>query len=389
VFGPGFDSLLLHLNNVVFVRFFKDEEIGMENRMIADVLIQWYKDNCRDLPWRKTKDPYLIWISEVILQQTRVAQGLGYFNRFVERFPDVNMLAVADESEVLLYWQGLGYYSRARNLHAAAKDVVERFGGVFPRTKEEVLSLKGIGEYTAAAICSFAYGLPYATVDGNVYRVLARLFDLDIPIDSGEGKKYFQDLAQSLLPASQVDLFNQAMMEFGALQCVPRGACCEVCLLNDKCMARAAGRVEDLPVKMGKTLARPRYFNYVHLHDEAGRLLLQRREKMDIWRNLYEFPLMETDRPIEYKELEQTSFFQHLLKGVRKVEVVREFRPKKHVLSHQVIYAVFYEIKVSDFAVGIQSYIKIEISKFECYPVSRLMQIYWEEMQKNSLLKEC
>jgi len=361
----------------------------MGNQTIVDVLIQWYKDNCRDLPWRRTQDPYLIWISEIILQQTRVAQGLDYFNRFVERFPDVNTLAVADETEVLLYWQGLGYYSRARNLHAAAKDVVERFGGVFPRTKEEVLSLKGIGEYTAAAICSFAYGLPCATVDGNVYRVLARLFDLDIPINSGEGKKYFQDLAQSLLPASQAALFNQAMMEFGALQCVSRGVRCEACPLNDRCRAHAVGRVEDLPVKVGKTLVRPRYFNYVYLHDEAGMLLLQRREKMDIWRNLYEFPLMETDRPIEYKELEQTPFFQHLLKGARKVEVVREFRPKKHMLSHQIIHAVFYEIKVLRLVARIQDCVKVAASEFENYPVSRLIQIYWEEIQKDTfLLKE-
>ena len=229
----------------------------MEDREISDILIRWYEENKRDLPWRRTSDPYLIWISEIILQQTRVVQGLEYFNRFTERFPDVAALARADEDEVMKYWQGLGYYSRARNLHAAARQIMNDFSGVFPRTREEVLSLKGIGDYTAAAICSFAYRLPYATVDGNVFRVLARLFDIDLPIDGGEGKKYFTALAQSLLDERRPDLFNQAMMEFGALQCVPKSPDCEHCRLNGTCLGLAARQVERLPVKSGKTVGKP------------------------------------------------------------------------------------------------------------------------------------
>lgn len=238
----------------------------MEDREISDILIRWYEENKRDLPWRRTSDPYLIWISEIILQQTRVVQGLEYFNRFTERFPNVAALAMADEDEVMKYWQGLGYYSRARNLHAAARQIMNDFDGVFPRTREEVLSLRGIGDYTVAAICSFAYRLPYATVDGNVFRVLARLFDIDLSIDGGEGKKYFTALAQSLLDERRPDLFNQAMMEFGALQCVPKSPDCECCPLNGKCLGLAARRVERLPVKSGKTVVKPRYFNYLYIH---------------------------------------------------------------------------------------------------------------------------
>lgn len=351
----------------------------MEDNVIGDIFIRWYQNNGRDLPWRQTRDPYLIWISEVILQQTRVAQGLDYFNRFTERFPDVRSLAEAEEDEVMRYWQGLGYYSRARNLHAAAKDIMNRFQGEFPRTREEVLSLKGIGDYTAAAICSFAYRLPHATVDGNVYRVLARLFDIDIPVDSVEGKQYFTELVQRLLNTEHPDLFNQAIMEFGALQCVPKSPNCETCPLNDKCLAFARGKVRCLPVKHGKTVTKSRYFNYFHIHDSENRLLLQRRDSDDIWRNLYEFPLWETDHLVECNELESAPFWRTWFESVERVEIVREFRPKKHVLSHRIIHAVFYEVKVSNFSDVMSGFVKIPASSFGKYAVSRLMQIYWEQ----------
>ena len=219
----------------------------------ADILIRWYADNHRRLPWRETSDPYLIWLSEVILQQTRVAQGLDYFRRFVARFPDVRSLAEAPQDEVLKLWQGLGYYSRARSLHAAAKDIMARFGGRFPEDYEAVRSLCGVGDYTAAAICSFAYELPYAAVDGNVYRVLSRVYDVDLPVDDAAGKRYFAELAQSLLDPVRPGLQNQATMEFGALQCVPQRPDCGACPLADRCLAQAHGTVGRRPVKRGKS----------------------------------------------------------------------------------------------------------------------------------------
>ena len=349
----------------------------MEDREISDILIRWYEENKRDLPWRRTSDPYLIWISEIILQQTRVVQGLEYFNRFTERFPDVAALARADEDEVMKYWQGLGDYSRARNLHAAARQIMNDFSGVFPRTREEVLSLKGIGDYTAAAICSFAYRLPYATVDGNVFRVLARLFDIDLPIDGGEGKKYFTALAQSLLDERRPDLFNQAMMEFGALQCVPKSPDCEHCRLNGTCLGLAARQVERLPVKSGKTVVKPRYFNYLYIHGQ-GMTLLFKRTGNDIWRNLYEFPLIETERAVTWEELSGMAVFQELFDGIEKVEITREYVAKKHVLSHRVIYPVFYEIRVDSFSEGMEKYLKVPDDRVGEYAVSRLIQSYLE-----------
>ena len=244
---------------------------------IAATLIHWYAENKRELPWRETTDPYRIWISEIILQQTRVVQGLEYFNRFMLRFPDVRALAEAPGDEVMKYWQGLGYYSRARNLHAAAKEIVEKFGGEFPRNYSDVLTLKGIGEYTAA-ICSFAWKLPYAVVDGNVYRVLARIFGIDTPIDSNAGKKVFSGLAAELLDRRHPDLYNQAIMDFGAIQCTPKVPVCLYCPLRENCVALASGQVEKLPVKAGKSVVKPRYFNYLHIHCR-GVNLLARRER--------------------------------------------------------------------------------------------------------------
>ena len=349
----------------------------MEDREISDILIRWYEENKRDLPWRRTSDPYLIWISDIILQQTRVVQGLEYFNRFTERFPNVAALAMADEDEVMKYWQGLGYYSRARNLHAAARQIMNDFDGVFPRTREEVLSLRGIGDYTVAAICSFAYRLPYATVDGNVFRVLARLFDIDLSIDGGEGKKYFTALAQSLLDERRPDLFNQAMMEFGALQCVPKSPDCECCPLNGKCLGLAARRVERLPVKSGKTVVKPRYFNYLYIHGQ-GMTLLSKRMENDIWRNLYEFPLIETECAVTWGELSGMAVFQELFDGIEKVEITREYVAKKHVLSHRVIYPVFYEIRVDSFSESMGKYLKVPDNRVGEYAVSRLIQSYLE-----------
>jgi A/G-specific adenine glycosylase len=344
---------------------------------IGEILVDWYEANRRDLPWRETRDPYLIWVSEIILQQTRVAQGLDYYYRFTGRFPDVATLARASEDEVLKYWQGLGYYSRARNLHAAAREVMDRFGGIFPCTFEEVLSLKGVGEYTASAICSFAFRLPRATVDGNVYRVLARLFGVDTPIDSGEGKRYFTALARELMVERSPDRYNQAMMEFGALQCLPRSPGCDSCPLRERCVALATRCVEHLPVKKGKTTVKPRYFNYLHLRGN-GMTLLSRRSGKDIWQNLYEFPLIESDRPLEFDELCRDARFRQLLEGVTLLSFEERVAPRRHVLSHRVIHARFYDLEVSAFSPAMQAYLPVPDHELGEYAVSRLIQYYLE-----------
>lgn len=345
----------------------------------ADILIGWYDAHHRDLPWRATTDPYRIWISEIILQQTRVAQGLDYYHRFVERFPDVRTLADAPEDEVLRYWQGLGYYSRARNIHAAAREVAERFGGRFPERYEEVRALKGIGDYTAAAIVSFAYGLPHAAVDGNVYRWLARLFDIDTPIDSGAGKKYFAELAQSLLPEGRAAVFNQATMEFGALQCVPKSPDCGACPFADRCLALANGTVEKRPVKKGKTEIKPRWFNYLVIRS-GGETLLGQRTGRDIWQNLYEYPLIETDRAVDFAELQATEPFRELFDPVGEVRLQATATMPKHVLSHRVIHAVFYEFEVDGFSAAMrEKYLAVPEKQLDRYAVSRLIDLYREK----------
>lgn len=312
---------------------------------IADTLLDWYAREGRDLPWRRTRDPYRIWLSEVILQQTRVAQGMAYYLRFTERFPDVASLAAAPEDEVLKLWQGLGYYSRARNLHAAARQVVERFGGRFPDTPEAVRSLRGVGEYTAAAICSAAFDAPCAVVDGNVYRVLARLFDIDLAIDTTAGRRAFAELARSQLDRTHPGRYNQAIMDFGAMLCTPASPRCEECPLADRCLARAAGTVADRPVKRGRTAVRPRWFNYLHV-TSGGKTLLHRRQERDIWQGLYEFPLIETEGPVDLTELVRLPAFAAWL-GDAPWRLVRSVPLPKHQLSHQVLHAVVHRIESS------------------------------------------
>ncbi len=341
------------------------------------VLMHWYGENKRFLPWRDTSDPYRIWISEVILQQTRVVQGLAYFNRFMERFPKVEVLAEASEDEVMKYWQGLGYYSRARNLHTAAKQIMEGFDGKFPQKYQDVLSLKGIGEYTAAAICSFAWCQPYAVVDGNVYRVLARVFGIDTPIDSTVGKKYFAALAQELLDLKQPDQYNQAIMDFGAMQCTPKSPKCLHCPLQECCVAFASSLVEKLPLKVGKTLVKSRYFNYLHISCQGVHLIARRNAK-DIWQNLYEYPLIETDESISFTDLQQLPKYQQLTEGVE-VQVLKMVEMPKHVLSHRIIYTRIYRLEVSHFSASMQEYLQVTSDDLEKYPISRLIELYLEQ----------
>lgn len=261
----------------------------------SKILIAWYLQNRRALPWRETANPYAIWLSEVILQQTRVAQGTPYFLAFIEAFPTVHDLAAAPEEQVLRLWQGLGYYSRARNLHAAAKHIALDRDGNFPPDYAGLLQLKGVGDYTAAAIASIAYGENVPVVDGNVYRVLARYFGIETDISSSRAKKEFTAVAAAHLPAGRASLYNQAMMEFGALQCVPKNPDCAICPLNEGCVAFNTGKVNSLPVKLKKTKVSARYFNYIVVKDIAGNVAVEKRSEKGIWHNLYQFPLIETE----------------------------------------------------------------------------------------------
>ncbi|MBP8944656.1 MAG: A/G-specific adenine glycosylase [Paludibacteraceae bacterium] len=341
----------------------------------SDQLISWYQVHKRDLPWRNISDPYRIWISEIILQQTRVNQGLDYYLRFVERFPDVETLAAAEEDEVLKYWQGLGYYSRARNLHHAARQIMQDFGGVFPTTYPEVLRLKGVGTYTAAAICSFAYNLPYAVVDGNVYRVLSRLFAIETPIDSHSGKKKFDALAQQLIENSVPSLHNQALMEFGALQCVPVSPDCSVCPLQVFCKAYELKMVERLPVKSKKTPVKQRFFNYLVINFNQY-IFLQKRTADDIWKNLYEFPLIETDHLLTEAELFENDFFQKLFQGIKEISILQISKPVHHLLTHRRITVQFITLQIAKKSEALKQFIEIPNTEIDDFAVSRLMELY-------------
>lgn len=340
-----------------------------------DILLQWYAEHRRDLPWRNTTDPYRIWISEIILQQTRVVQGYEYFTRFIERFPDVTTLAQADEDEVMKYWQGLGYYSRARNLHAAARSM----NGTFPVTYEGVRALKGVGDYTAAAICSFAYGMPCAVVDGNVYRVLARYLGIDTPIDSTDGKKLFAALAEEMLDKKRPADYNQAIMDFGAIQCTPQSPVCMFCPLQDGCVAFRQGQVMQLPVKQHKIKTSNRYFHYIYVRAGAYTYIYKRMSD-DIWKNLYELPMIETATAIEAETLFALPEFAAFFSSGENPISVRVLRQHvKHVLSHRVIYANFYEVVLPENTLSFQRYLRIKAEDLEKYAVPRLIHAFLEK----------
>ncbi|MCY1482387.1 putative A/G-specific adenine glycosylase YfhQ [compost metagenome] len=322
----------------------------------SNSLIQWYLQNKRDLPWRNTVNPYHIWLSEIMLQQTRVAQGLPYFLSFTASFPTVFDLANADEEQVLKLWQGLGYYSRARNLHNTAKYVAFELDGIFPDNYKDLLQLKGVGEYTAAAIASFSYNEVVPVVDGNVFRVLSRYFDIETDIASSGAKKEFTELAAALIPKDKPALFNQAIMEFGALQCVPKNPDCEICVLNSGCMALQKHKVNQLPVKLKKTKVRNRYFNYLVFSDDNEQYVLRKRTEKGIWHNLYEFPLIETESEIDFDEIskliseEYGSKFEILsIKPLNNESIL-------HKLSHQHLYIRFLRVKIQGVAENAISY---------------------------------
>ena len=351
------------------------------SKYISATLIDWYIINKRDLPWRNINDPYMIWISEIILQQTRVNQGLNYYLRFIERFPTVMQLANANEDEVLKYWQGLGYYSRARNLHKAAQQIITMHNGIFPNEHSDVIKLAGIGEYTAAAICSFSNNLPYSVVDGNVYRVISRLFGIETPIDSTSGKKQFSSLAYELLDKSNPAIHNQAIMEFGALQCVPVSPDCSICNLKNNCKAYELNLISTLPIKSKKTKVTHRFFNYFFIEFE-GQTYLQKRSEKDVWQNLYEFPLIELDHLLSTTEIYENEQIKKLFEGIKDVQILKISNPMKHILTHRVIFAQFFTIKVSVENEILNKLLKIQLENIEDYPVSRLMELFIESKQQ-------
>lgn len=310
----------------------------------SNILIAWYLDNKRDLPWRATTNPYHIWLSEIMLQQTRVAQALPYYFAFSEAFPTVTDLANAPEDQILRLWQGLGYYSRARNMHATAKIIVEQHQGNFPNSYKELIKLKGIGPYTAAAIASFAFREAVAVVDGNVYRVLSRIFGIDTDIAKTEAKSIFFELAQTHINSQKPDLFNQAIMEFGALQCVPKNPNCGVCPFAATCFAFQNGQVANLPVKSKAKKARKRYFNYFVTSNNKQQIILQQRIQKDIWQKLYEFPLLETESEIQHEAALKAA--QQLIPNavVQRIDAFPE--RATHKLSHQIIELCFWKLEI-------------------------------------------
>jgi A/G-specific adenine glycosylase len=313
----------------------------------SNSLTLWYLQNKRDLPWRNTTDPYQIWLSEIMLQQTRVAQGLPYFLNFIDKFPTVFDLANATEEAVLKNWQGLGYYSRARNLHATAKYIAFDCNGKFPNTFSELIKLKGIGDYTAAAIASFSFNEVVPVVDGNVYRVLSRYFGIDTDITSNPAKKEFFDLASELISKKNPALFNQSIMEFGALQCVPKNPDCSVCVFNTSCIALQKKKINQLPVKLKKTKVTKRFLNYIIIADEDQKTIVQKRTEKGIWQNLYEFPFIETDKEEGFDVINFE--IQHKVFKENKILSVEEINEKSilHKLSHQHLQIKFWKVTLS------------------------------------------
>lgn len=308
----------------------------------SKTLTTWYLENKRDLPWRNTTNPYHIWLSEIMLQQTRVAQGLPYYMAFTKEFPAVFDLAKANEEKVLKLWQGLGYYSRARNLHATAKHIAEDLNGIFPSDYKSLLQLKGVGEYTAAAIASFCYNEVVPVVDGNVFRVLSRYYNVETDIASANAKKEFTLLGQEVISKENPALFNQAIMEFGALQCVPKNPNCEICPLNTSCAALSLKKVSELPIKGKKLKIKNRFLNYLYIVDNKNKTTINQRTAKGIWHNLYEFPLVET----EILETDESvlSLIRNEFKDITDI-ILMETETITHKLSHQHLHIKFWKIK--------------------------------------------
>ena len=344
----------------------------------SNTLIYWYLQNNRELPWRKTKNPYFIWLSEIMLQQTRVAQGLSYYHKFTEEFSTIFDLANADESTVLKMWQGLGYYSRARNLHFTAKHVTKEFNGVFPSTYKEIIKLKGIGDYTASAIASICFNEPTAVVDGNVYRVLSRYFGINTPINSSAGIKEFKKLAQSLIDETQPGTYNQALMDFGALHCKPQNPLCNSCPFANSCVALEKKLTKELPVKEKKIKIKNRFFNFLVIKTNDNKTILSERKGKGIWQGLYQFPLIESKTNINKEELISSKEFINLFPQETTLSLFNK-KVIVHKLSHQHLYTQFWVVETKTLLKA-----TINWSDIQKYPVPILIANFLEEYQQKS-----
>lgn len=357
-----------------------------KNERYSDLILNWYSKNKRDLPWRKTKDPYKIWLSEIILQQTRVAQGLSYYIKFTEKYPTVTHLAKASEHEVLKLWQGLGYYSRARNMHSAAQHIQKHFKGKFPTKYEDIRALKGVGDYTAAAIASFAYGLPYPVLDGNVMRVYSRYLAILTPIDSVKGKALLQKAAIKLLPKDDPGTYNQAIMELGALCCTPKNPKCDECPLQSGCGAYWRKITDQLPIKEGKTKQRERYLNYIVITYKDS-IQLRTRTGKDIWKGLHDFPCIETKEAISTKEITKSREWQSLF-GKSKPIIKSVSDGHTHILSHQKLQAVFIRVELKTKSTKLQpDCFWVQLNKLEEYAIPRLIERYISTILTNDYIQ--
>ncbi|MBX2846344.1 MAG: A/G-specific adenine glycosylase [Saprospiraceae bacterium] len=340
------------------------------NHPIANHLIHWHEAHPRALVWKQYSDAYSIWLSEIIMQQTRVEQGSAYFEAFKNAFPTVFDLAKAPLDEVIRLWEGLGYYSRARNLHLTAQVLVKDYQGVFPKTPNEIQQLKGIGPYTAAAIASFAFNYPIAAIDGNAYRVLSRLFDIDTPIDSSSGRKQFQELGNSLLDPAKSGTFNQALMNFGALVCTPKKPKCNDCVLQQQCLSFSNQTTDSRPVKSKSLKKTPRYFNYFFLQ-QGKDTWIGERKSADIWQNLYEFPLIETSRPLDLDSLVEQAQAKNFLPA--EFTIKKLHTDLKQILSHRIIYTKIVEIEVPK-AFSLPHFQKTAIQAIGSQPFPRILK---------------
>jgi len=348
----------------------------------TQILIDWYSIYKRDLPWRQHKEPYFIWLSEIIMQQTQIAQGLPYYIKFTAAYPTIFALAAADEETILKLWQGLGYYSRARNLHDTAKYIAYELDGVFPEDYDSLIKLKGVGDYTASAIASICYDAQTAVVDGNVYRVLSRYFGIHIPINSSIGIKYFKELAQSLLPRNNVGNYNQAIMDFGSSQCKPKLTNCKDCSLKKNCQAFQKGKVSGLPVKAKKIKKKTRYFNYLLLNSN-GEVWVKKRTQKDIWQNLYEFPLIETEVLLKNNILSKNEIWNNLIQDFD-YELRHISSPFRQQLTHRTIIATFLEIDLPvNFSIKKNAYIKVERKNLSRFAFPKIIDLYLKDNSLN------
>ena len=340
----------------------------MEN--VLDILL-WYKKNFRELPWRSTKDPYKIWLSEIILQQTQVVQGLSYFDKFVVKYPEIKNLASASEEEILKMWQGLGYYTRARNLHKTARIISDEYQGIFPDNYMILSKLPGIGDYTASAILSFAFGKPYPVLDGNVFRLISRLYDIHLPVNEAKNRQVFKNVLDELIVGTVPSEFNNAIMELGALVCRPENPRCKECPVSMHCLALKNGTVDMLPVKLKKNKPSIRHFNYFYIR-ENNHFYLVKREDKDIWKNLYQLPLIESDSQIDEKSMRQLLASRWAIGNNYSLKRQSQAR---HLLSHQTILATFWELHSKDVPDFVnETYKRVNLKNYTKYPVPVLIQ---------------